>query len=123
MHSGRITILSLIPERELNDTGSTIDRDELKIQEMPSGPYNSIYSIEKTVSFHAFMDDVSPDIVIGIETKLDNTYKNCEIFLPGYRSNVIRRDRSRHGGRVFIVTKDEINITEIYVANTDCPLF
>ena len=83
---------------------------------------NSINSTEKRVLFHAFLDDVSPDIVIGTESKLDSTYKNCEIFPPGYRSNVIRRDRNSHGGGVFIVAKDEINITEIDVANTDCPL-
>ena len=68
------------------------------------------------------MDDVSPDIVIGTESKLDSNYKNCEIFPDGYRSNVIRRDRNSHGGGVFIIAKDEINITEIKVSNTDCPL-
>ena len=83
---------------------------------------NSIKSTEKRVLFHAFLDDVSPAIVIGTESKLDGTYKNCEIFPPGYRSNVIRRDRNSHGGGVFIVAKDEINITEIDVANTECPL-
>ena len=47
---------------------------------------------------------------------------NCEIFPPGYRNNVIRRDRNHHGGGVFIIAKDEINITEIYISNTDCAL-
>ena len=62
------------------------------------------------------------DIEIRTESKLDSIYKNCEIFPQGYRNNVIRRDRNSHGGGVFIIAKDDINITEIEVANTDCPL-
>ena len=114
------------PERELNDTNSTIDGDDFRntgnALRIVNINVNSIKSTEKRVLFHAFLDDVSPDIVIGTESKLDSTYKNCEIFPPGYRNNVIRRDRNSHGGGVFIVAKDEINITEIDVANTDCPL-
>ena len=37
-------------------------------------------------------------------------------------THVTRRDRNNHGGGVFIIAKDEINITEIDIANTDCPL-
>ena len=68
------------------------------------------------------LSDEAPDIIIGTESKLDNTYKNCEIFPQGYQNNVIRRDRNSHGGGVFIIAKDDINITEIEVTNTDCPL-
>ena len=53
---------------------------------------------------------VAPDIIIGTESKLDNTYKNCKISPQGYQTNVIRRDRNSHGGGVFIIAKDEINI-------------
>ena len=51
------------------------------------------------------------------------SYKNCEIFPQGYRNNDIRRDQNRPAGGVFITAKDDINITEIEVANTDCPLY
>ena len=114
------------PERELNDTDSTIDTDNFRntgnALRIVNINVNSIKSTDKIVLFHAFLDDVNPDIVIGTESKLDSTYKNCEIFPPGYRNNVIRRDRNHHGGGVFIIAKDEINITEIDIANTDCPL-
>ena len=83
---------------------------------------NSIKSTYKRVLFHAFLCDVNPDIVIGTESKLDSSNKNCEIFPPGYKSNVIRRDRNRREGGVFIIVKDEVSITEIDVTNTDCPL-
>ena len=113
-------------ERELNDTNSTIDGDDFRntgnALRIVNINVNSIKSTEKRVLFHAFLDGISSDIVIGTESKLDSTYKNCEIFPPGYRSNVIRRVRNSHGGGVFIVAKDEINISEIDVANTDCPL-
>ena len=39
-------------------------------------------------------------------------------LLPDY--NVIRRGRNSHGGGVLVAAQDEINITEIDIANTDC---
>ena len=120
-----LSILSYLPAQNL-DLDGFLDGDDFRntgnALRIVNINVNSTKSTEKRVLFQAFLDDVSPDIVIGTESKLDSTYKNCEIFPPGYRSNVIRRDRNSHGGGVFIVAKDEINITEIDVANTDCPL-
>ena len=124
--SGKRTSYPSYPERELNDTDSTINTDNFrntgKALRIVNININSIKSTYKIVLFHTFLNDVNPDIVIGNESKLDSTYKKCEIFPPGYRNNVIRRDRNNHGGGVFIIAKGEINITEIDIANTDCPL-
>ena len=57
------------PERELNDTDSTIDRDDLRntgnALRIVNINENSIKSTDKIVLFHAFLDEVNPDIVIG----------------------------------------------------------
>ena len=117
------------PEHDFSDADSSTTTDSDDLNSKPGNALkivninvNSIKNIDKKILFHAFLDDVAPDIIIGTESKLDNTYKNCEIFPQGYQNNVIRRDRNSHGGGVFIIAKDDINITEIEVTNTDCPL-
>ena len=62
-----------------------------------------------------------PDVVIGTESKLDSTCLNGEIFPDGYNANVIRRDRNCYGGGVFILSKDELAMSELPVKDPDCP--
>ncbi|KAK6171783.1 hypothetical protein SNE40_018213 [Patella caerulea] len=48
------------------------------------------------------------DIICITESHLDNTIKDSEILLPGYRSP-IRLDRNRHGGGVVVYIKNNLH--------------
>ena len=46
------------------------------------------------------VDEQKPDIIIGCETHLDETYTNSEVFPQGF--SIIRKDRCYGGGGVFL---------------------
>ena len=52
----------------------------------------------------------NPDILLGTESFLDNTFKNSEIFLTEYTA--IGNDRNRNGGGVFIAYREDLILTE-----------
>ena len=54
--------------------------------------------------FRAAVDQHSPDVILGCESKLDSTLATYELFPSNY--SVCRKDRSKIGGGVFIATKD-----------------
>ena len=47
--------------------------------------------------------------------KVDSTCSNIEISPGGYNANVIQRDRNCYGGRVFVLSKDELAMYEVPV--------
>lgn len=53
------------------------------------------------------LDDYSIDILSLNKTKLDDSFKSCEIHIPGYE--LICRDRDRNGGSVRFYLKTLIN--------------
>ena len=55
---------------------------------------------------------LSPDIICIVETWLDNTIENSEIFVQGY--SVHRVDRNRHGGGVLVFVKDLFNCSVVF---------
>ena len=81
-----------------------------------------IKGLDKRAEFHAFVNHEKPDIIIGTESHLDESYTNSDIFPEGYRTNVVRKDRNSHGGGVFIAAKDLFNVTPVELNNKDCPL-
>ena len=83
---------------------------------------NGLKGTAKRAYFHAFLDEMRPDIVIGTESKLDSTCSNEEIFPDRYSVNVIRRDRNCHGGGVFVLAKDELAMAEVHVKDPECPM-
>ena len=46
------------------------------------------------------VDEHKPDIIIGCETHLDETYTSSEVFPQSY--SIIRKDRCCGGGGVFL---------------------
>ena len=59
------------------------------------------------------MLNTKPDIIIGSETWLDHSITNSSVLPEGYKTQVIRKDRNRHGGGVLIAVKDEIKLNQI----------
>ena len=56
---------------------------------------------------------IKPDIITGCESWLSDAYSNAEILPPGYNKQVIRGDRDKWGGGVFIACKDDLKVVEI----------
>ena len=52
-----------------------------------------------------------PDIIVGTESKLDNSILSPEITPPGFTT--LRKDRNTHGGGVFVRVKDHLIVTEV----------
>lgn len=54
-----------------------------------------------------FLADNPVDVLAINESKLDDSIKNCELYIPGYE--ITRRDRNRNGGGVCFYIKTSIN--------------
>ena len=54
-----------------------------------------------------FLADNPVDVLAINESKLDDSVKNCELYIPGYE--ITQRDRNRNGGGVCFYTKTSIN--------------
>ena len=65
--------------------------------------------VNKIDQFHAIVDSVQPDIIVGTESWLRPDIMNSEIFPSNY--TVYRRDRDTSGGGVFIAVIDEKSST------------
>ena len=59
----------------------------------------------------------SPDIICIVESWLDSTIADTEIFIQGY--SIVRLDRSRHGGGVIIFVKSQFTLTPLYRGTPD----
>ena len=60
---------------------------------------------------------LSPDIICIVESWLDSTIADTEIFIQGY--SIVRLDRSRHGGGVIIFVKSQFTLTPLYRGTPD----
>ena len=54
-----------------------------------------------------FLADNPVDVLAINESKLDDSIKSCELYIPGYE--ITRRDRNRNGGGVCFCIKTSIN--------------
>ena len=52
----------------------------------------------------------TPDIIVGCESHLDNSYTSSEIFPAGF--NIYRKDRTARGGGVFLAINDTLATME-----------
>ena len=59
----------------------------------------------------SLIDSEQPDIIMGQESKLDNSYTDSEVFPDGYL--VKRKDRNARGGGVFIAYRDNLVVNEV----------
>ena len=63
-----------------------------------------------------FLADNPVDVLAINESKLDDSIKNCELYIPGYE--ITRRDRNRNGGGVCFYIKTSINfVIELSIDN------
>ena len=61
---------------------------KLKILQMN---FNSLQSTEKIARLQAHIDTENPDIIIGSETKLDESFCSSEIFPDRYHGQIFRK--------------------------------
>ena len=66
------------------------------------------------------IDEEKPDIIMGQESKLDDTYSDAEVFPDGFL--VKRLDRNRYGGGVFIAYRDNLVVSELKNVGKSCEL-
>ena len=67
---------------------------------------NGLKSTEKQAIFRAALDQHDPDLVLGCESKIDNSIATYSIFPDNF--DVYRNDRNKEGGGVFIAARDSI---------------
>ena len=67
------------------------------------------------------VDSINPDIIVGVETKIDSSIYMGEILLKQYLENVVRVDRKRGGG-VIIAAKDDYICSEVAELHTKCEI-
>ena len=73
----------------------------------------SVYN--KALEFWNLVDTYSPDVVIGTESWVKEDTDNAKVFRADFTT--FRRDKSAHGGSVFICVKHFIATTELWVAD------
>ena len=69
--------------------------------------FNSLKSSRKKAEHQILIEPHNPDTIDGCESKLDDTHASHSIFPETYV--VERNDRNRHGARVILATKAELN--------------
>ena len=78
--------------------------------------FNSLKSEAKKAELSTLLAQYDPDVVIGCESKLDNSYATHSIFPDTY--NVERSDRNKDGGGVILAIKSNLNPTPEEKLNT-----
>ena len=72
--------------------------------------YNGLNSVKSMIDFQATIAQHNPDIILGCESKLDDSIPTYSIFPDNYE--VYRNDRNAFGGGVFVAVKmDFVSIT------------
>ena len=71
----------------------------------------------KRTALSESVDYLKPDVIIGKESWLGPEHGNSEFFPEGFQSNVIRKDRDKNGGGVFIAIHDKIQGNEVKEPN------
>ncbi|CAC5374842.1 unnamed protein product [Mytilus coruscus] len=66
------------------------------------------------------IDSTKPDIIFGIETWINHSIKDSQIFPKGY--NIFRNDRNLSGGGVLIAVKNIYITTSVPELQTDCEI-
>ena len=80
----------------------------------------SIRSTARRARLHALVYEHSPNIIIGCESQIDNSYSSTEVFPPGYC--VLRKDHCEGAGGVFICIKENLSASAIPSLDTDAEI-
>ena len=67
-------------------------------------------------------DSMNPDIIVGVETKIDSSIHLGEILPKQYLENVVRVDRKSGGEGILIATKDDYICSAVTELHTQCEL-
>ena len=67
---------------------------------------NSLKSVEKQAEFYSLIELHEPNIILGCESKLDQSIASYSVFPPNFE--VFRKDRNVSGGGVFIAVRDDL---------------
>ena len=102
-------------EQQVRDSNKIPTSNQLKIMVVNCC---SIQSQKKATEFQALIDTEQLDVVLV--SHLDATIYNSEVFPPGY--DVLRKDRDRHGGGVFIMAKTEMLLTPVSTTLDNCEI-
>ena len=81
---------------------------------------NSLKGPSRFSEFQVPLDFYKPDIIFGCESKLDCEVPTYSVFPPSY--SVLRKDRNRNGGAVFVVIKSEFVCKEKPTFGRDCEI-
>ena len=60
----------------------------------------------KASELEVVVEYIKPDVIMGCESKLTDKVHNAEFLPPGYQKEVYCKDRTDHGGGVFLAFKD-----------------
>ena len=66
------------------------------------------------------VDSINPDIIVGVETKIDSSIYMGEILPKQYLENVVRVDRKMGGGGVIRAAKEDCICSEVAELHTKC---
>ena len=98
------------PRQSLGGPDTLSDIDKLfdlrtKYRSNPLVCFLNINSIRnKIVDLRIIMERCLPDLLIVIETKLNETFKTETLLVNGYKKP-IRRDRTEHGGGIMLYVR------------------
>ena len=82
---------------------------------------NSIKGNTKNCEFRALLHQYDPHVILGCESKIDNTFPTYNLF-PSRYTEVHRKDRTdrtKHGGGVFCAIRGDVLATEENDLNKD----
>ena len=69
---------------------------------------------------HAIVQEHQPDIIIGCESQIDQSYNSSEVFPKGY--HVFHKDCCEGGGGVFTCVNNEFSVSEVPSLDKDAEL-
>ena len=100
----------------LNDNNDTSTQQKIPkkgslVSKILSMNCNSIKGSTKNCSFRALLQQHDPHVILGCESKIDCTFPTYSLF-PSHYTEVHRKDRTKHGGRVFCAIRGDVLATE-----------
>ena len=102
-------------DKEKPNTRSKVKKGKLKFMTINC---QGLKGKQRQKFLATIIDTEKPDIIMGQESKLDQNYKDSEVFPTGYL--VKRKDRNAHGGGVFIAYRDNMIVTEVKGVGNNC---
>ena len=76
--------------------------------------YNARSVLPKFNELCALVETYTPDLVCIVETWLCEDINNSELAIPGY--SIIRLDRNRHGGGVWVYSSDNVTCNIMFTS-------